>query len=122
LLFFWIGLAGAAGAVARFWLGSYITLRTDSPFPWGTFVINITGSFALGFLTGAGLGRSLSRAWLVPASTGFLGAYTTFSTWCLETVRLVEGGSPLPALLNVLASAVAGLVAAALGLYLGLRV
>jgi len=78
--------------------------------------------FALGFLTGAGLGRSLSRAWLVPASTGFLGAYTTFSTWCLETVRLVEGGSPLPALLNVLASAVAGLVAAALGLYLGLRV
>lgn len=118
----WIGLAGAAGAVTRFWLGSYVTMRVNSHFPWGTFVINISGSFVLGFLTGLGLGRGVARTWLVPASAGFLGAYTTFSTWCLETVRLLEGGNRLFALLNVLASTATGLVAAALGLYLGLRV
>lgn len=122
MMLLWIGLAGAAGAVVRFWLGSYVTLRVDSPFPWGTFVINMSGSFVLGFLTGLGLGRGVSHTWLVPASAGFLGAYTTFSTWCLETVRLLEGGSRLFALLNVLASATTGLVAAALGLFLGLRV
>lgn len=114
-----IAAAGFCGALARFWLGGYIAQKTESAFPWGTFAINISGAFALGLLTGL----ASRTAFVTPQvravfGTGLLGAYTTFSTWTLETVRLIQSGSYRLAALNVISSATAGLLAAGCGLTL----
>lgn len=115
-----IGLAGCAGAVARFWLGGYIARKAGSAFPWGTFVINITGALLLGLLAGVGMGRGLiPPLWRTILGTGLMGAYTTFSTWSLETDRLLRSRSYLLAGTNVLLSAVAGILAAGVGLFVG---
>src|SRR5581483_11913026 len=90
--------------------------RARGVFPWGTFVINMTGSFLLGLLTGLSLHHGLGRVPKTLLGTGFCGAYTTFSTFSYETVRLVEDGALLEALLNALASLGVGLLAAAAGL------
>ena len=84
----WIGVGvfGAAGAYARFAVAAAVTARRPGDFPWGTFVVNLTGGFALGVLTGAGI----TGAVLFVLGTGFMGGYTTFSTWMVETQRLGE--------------------------------
>jgi CrcB protein len=87
-------------------------------FPWGTFAINVSGSFLLGVLTGAALYHGLGPLPKTALGTGFCGAYTTFSTFSYETVRLVEEGSVLAASANMVASVVVGLVAAAAGIAL----
>lgn len=118
--YLWIGIGGFLGAVARYWLGGYIQSRYGGAFPLGTFVINVSGSLALGFLATAGFSTgALPPALRTAVAVGFLGAYTTFSTWSVETLRLVEAGSYLLAGLNVVGSAVAGLAGAWLGLVLG---
>jgi CrcB protein len=109
-------VAGAIGAPVRYVLDGVVTDRTGGTFPWGTFVINVTGSFVLGFLTGLALYHAYPAAPKLVLGTGFCGAYTTFSTFSFETVRLVEGGARRGALLYVLASLVTGLAAAGLGL------
>ncbi|MDF2628752.1 MAG: CrcB protein [Symbiobacteriaceae bacterium] len=106
-----IAAAGFAGAVARYWLSTTIASRFSSAFPRATFLINISGAFALGLLVGSGLPAALRT----PLAAGFCGAYTTFSTWMLETVRL----SPRTAVLNLVLSTATGLLAAAGGLALG---
>lgn len=111
-----VALAGALGAVCRYLLDAYVAERVESAFPFGTFVVNVTGSFALGLLTGLALYHGLSTTPKVVLGTGFVGAYTTFSTFAYETVRLFEDGSNFEALLNAGASACAGLLAAAAGL------
>ena len=108
--------AGAVGAPARYLLDRVVTDRTGGAFPWGTFVINITGSFLLGFLTGLGLSHAFPRVPRVVLGTGFCGAYTTFSTFTFETVRLLEEGALREAVLNTAGTFVAGAVAAAAGL------
>jgi CrcB protein len=108
--------AGAAGAPARYLLDRAVAERTKGAFPWGTFVINVTGSFLFGFLTGLGLNHAFPKVPRVVLGTGFCGAYTTFSTFTFETVRLLEEGAVAEALRNAAGSLLAGSFAAAAGL------
>jgi CrcB protein len=115
-----IGLGGCAGALARYGLGRWAARRWPSPFPWGTFGINISGALLLGFLTGLSAGaRPLPPLWRQALGTGFLGAYTTFSTWQVETLRLLHGRRPVTAAANIALSVGAGIGAAWAGLLLG---
>jgi CrcB protein len=108
--------AGAGGAVARYLLDRAVADRTAGAFPWGTFVINVTGSLLLGVITGLALHHGLSRTTRIVLGTGFCGAYTTFSTFSFETIRLVEEGALAEAFRNAAGTLVAGAAAAALGL------
>ena len=86
-----IGVAGALGALARYGVGGLISRRNQGAFPWETFVVNISGSFVLGFVFTLATERWALAPWLRSGLTiGFLGAYTTFSTFMLETYRLTE--------------------------------
>jgi fluoride exporter len=117
-----VAAASAVGAPARYLLDKSVAKRNRGRFPWGTFVINVSGSLLLGFLVGMSLHHGLSKPWLAVLGTGFCGAYTTFSTFSVETVRLVEEGALTSAALNAAVSLAAGLPAAALGLGLALVV
>jgi CrcB protein len=116
-----IGVAGFFGAIARYGLEGFVSSRNGGSFPWGTFVVNVSGSLVLGFLFAVLIeGRVIVVPWLRTAMTvGFLGAYTTFSTLTLETFRLVEEGSIGLAGANVLGSLAIGLVAVYIGVVLG---
>jgi CrcB protein len=116
----WIGVlvAGSIGAPTRFLLDGLVQERTSGVYPWGTYVINMTGSLALGFLTGLALYHAFPSTPRLILGTGFCGAYTTFSTWTYETVRLLEHGAAREAFLNATASLVVGMVATAAGLAL----
>ncbi|MDQ1520478.1 MAG: fluoride exporter [Actinomycetota bacterium] len=111
-------VAGAVGAVARYVIDALVQQRTPSNRPWGTFTINVTGSFVLGLLTGLALYHGLGRTPKTVLGTGFCGAFTTFSTFTFETVRLAEDGELTAAALNVAGSVGAGIAAAALGIAL----
>jgi fluoride exporter len=110
-----IALLGGAGAAARFLLDTAVSGLAGRGFPWGTLAVNLTGAVALGAATGAALGDETLRL----AGTGFVGAYTTFSTWVLETHRQGEDGRTAGALANLALSLVLGLAAAWLGRELG---
>ena len=115
-----IAVAGALGALARYGLDGLISRRAPTSFPWGTFVINVSGSFLLGIAFVAMTERFRPDPWLRSAVTiGFLGAYTTFSTFSLETYRLVEDGAYGLALANALGSLTAGLAAVYAGVVIG---
>jgi CrcB protein len=116
----WMALAGGVGAVTRFVLDGLVRDRFGSSFPLGTVVINVTGSFLLGVVTGLVLGQAVPDEWRLVVGTGFCGGYTTFSTASFETVRLVERGQVGLALLNAVGTVVATVGVAALGLWLGL--
>jgi CrcB protein len=109
------GLVGGLGALLRFLLDGAVSSLVAGEFPWGTFTVNISGSFALGAL----VGRALHGNALLLAGTATIGSYTTFSTWMLETHRLGEDGDRWLLVLNVLVSLAVGLGAAALGRTLG---
>jgi CrcB protein len=111
-----IMIAGSLGALTRYALQAVIEPRTGD-LPWGTFVINISGSFLLGLIFTLTTERINVEPWLRTALTvGFLGAYTTFSTLAFETVRLIDGGQMLAALLNMAGSAVIGVLAVVAGI------
>ncbi|HEX3238303.1 MAG TPA: fluoride efflux transporter CrcB [Gaiellaceae bacterium] len=111
-----IGIAGALGALARYGLDGAASRRFPSSFPWGTFVVNITGAFGVGFLMTLMTEQLTTAPWLRSAlSIGLLGGYTTFSTLSYETYRLLEDGAVGLAAANVLGSAASGLVAVYLG-------
>ncbi|MBY6276322.1 fluoride efflux transporter FluC [Symbiobacterium thermophilum] len=116
-----LGVAGAAGAVARLLVGGWARGRSGPrPFPWGTFAVNVTGAFLLGLVTGLGTGRGLLSAEVkLVLGTGFLGAYTTFSTWQLDLYQALRRGDATTALLNLALSAGLGLLAAWTGLAVG---
>jgi CrcB protein len=116
-----IGVAGFFGAIARYWVEGLVTARTSGSFPWGTFVVNISGSFVLGLLFAVLVeGSSLMAPWLRTALTvGLVGAYTTFSTLTLETFRLIEDGALVSSGLNSLGSLALGLIAVYLGIVVG---
>jgi CrcB protein len=103
------------GVNARYWLGFWLSQRVTHPFPWATFVINVTGSFAIGFLTVA-----LAR-WLPHPNVrlftlvGLLGGYTTFSTFSFDSLTLWERGEVGLALANMVGSVAAGFVAVVIG-------
>jgi CrcB protein len=116
-----VALAGGLGAAARFLLDGVIRARVGSGFPLGTMVVNVTGSFALGLLTGLGLIHAVPDQLRLIAGTGFLGGYTTFSTASVETVRLVQEHRTTAALLQGLGTLLLTAAAAAAGLGLGLH-
>lgn len=110
-------LVGAAvGAPLRYLIDRAVQSRHDSLFPWGTFVVNVAGSFLLGLLTGAAASGAASPELQGALGVGFCGALTTWSTLSYETLRLVEQRSRLVAVANLVGSIVAGLVSATLGL------
>lgn len=115
-----IAIAGAAGALARYGLEGFVSRRSPGAFPWGTFVVNVSGAFALGFLFTLMTEQLTTAPWLRGAVTiGFLGAFTTFSTFSLETYRLAEDGALGLAAANALGSLAAGLGAVYLGVVAG---
>lgn len=116
MAYLWVALGGALGSMGRFWIAGLVNRPT---FPWGTLVVNVSGSLVIGFfatLTGP------EGRWLVPPSfrqqffmVGVCGGYTTFSSFSFETLRLAEEGEWLHAGANVLLSVVSCLVAVWLG-------
>lgn len=114
-----VGLGGFIGAITRYGVGLLVARVWTKGFPLATLLINVTGSFVLGFFsTYAAARSSLDPRWRLLVATGFVGAYTTFSTFEYETWALVEGGAPWRALVNVLASVLAGFAAVWLGVTL----
>lgn len=112
--------ASAIGAPTRYLLDRAIAARRTSALPLGTMTINLTGALLLGLLTGLALHHGMPKPMLATLGTGFCGAYTTFSTFSYETMRLVEDGSIAEASTNVAVSLAAGMAAAAVGLGLAL--
>jgi CrcB protein len=110
-----VGLVGGVGAVARFALDGAVSSRVGGAFPWGTLAVNLSGSFLLGVLAGAALDGDAYRI----AATGLLGAFTTFSTWMLESHRLGEEGRLRLGAANLLGSLALGLAVVWLGRELG---
>ena len=108
-----VGIGGFFGALIRFYIGKYIV----SAYPWVTFFINCSGSFALGYLYGY-----QPNEWLWQlAGIGFLGAYTTFSTFGFEVMELLEKQQKRHALIYIVSSVIIGILSAALGLFLAWR-
>jgi CrcB protein len=116
----WLGFVAAAavGAPLRYLVDGYIGGRAQGVFPWGTLVINATGSLLFGVITGLALYHAFPQTSKVILGTGFCGSYTTFSTFSFETVRLVEEGALGKALRNAFGTLVICAGAAALGLAL----
>lgn len=115
-----VGIGGFFGAVARYGIDRWISLRMGALFPYGTLVINVSGSFILGFFATTVTERFVVHPhWRLLIAVGFVGAYTTFSTFGYETHKLMEEGSVGLALLNIFLSVAAGLIAVRLGIVLG---
>lgn len=114
-----IALGGALGALSRYGLGLWISSKWSQAFPLGTFIINISGAFLLGFLNILFVERlTMSPIWRLGIGIGFLGAFTTFSTFSYEVIMLIEGGSFLTAGLYTTLSIIIGFTGAALGVSL----
>jgi CrcB protein len=115
----WVAFAGALGALARFSVHTVVQSRTASKFPYGTVVVNLTGSFVLGLLVGLVTYQGLDADVRTIVGTGFIGAYTTFSSFSYETLGLADEGAHVDALVNALGSVVLGLLTATAGFALG---
>ena len=115
-----IAVAGAIGALARYGLEGLVSRRAPGAFPWGTFAVNISGAFVLGFVFTVMTEQFTVAPWIRGAVTiGLLGAYTTFSTLSFESYRLVEDGAIGIAAANMFGSLAAGLGAVYLGVITG---
>lgn len=115
-----IGLGGFAGAIARYLVDGVVAERTGGAFPLGTLLVNASGSFLLGLLFAMTTERAILPAEIRgPVLIGFIGAYTTFSTFMLESWRLVETGAIGLAVLNIAGSSTIGLAAIVAGLTIG---
>jgi CrcB protein len=119
---FWVAIGGAIGSVARFWLTEISAKLWGGDFPWGTIVANVTGSFLIGLI--AALPVMGPRDFLGPMGRQFLmvgvmGGYTTFSSFSLQTLTMVQHGHLAKAALNVGGSVVLCLIAVAAGYALG---
>jgi CrcB protein len=111
-----VAAGGAAGAVARFSLSYWVSQRLGAGFPWGTLAVNLIGSYLLGLAVGVGEAASIPPALRAVLMIGFLGAFTTFSTFSVETLGLLREGESLRALLNVAVQILAGLSLAFAGI------
>jgi CrcB protein len=115
-----VAAAAGLGAVLRYVVDQIVQHRTRAVYPYGTTLINITGSLLLGLVTGLALHHGLPRTPTIVLGTGFAGGYTTLSTWAWESLALADEGNLVAAAVNVAASFAAGLAAAAAGLALAL--
>lgn len=115
-----VGIGGFFGAVARYLVDGWVAERTGATFPWGTLVVNLSGAFLLGLLFSLTVERgALPAAIRGPILIGFIGAYTTFSTLALESWRLIEDGSYLLGVANLVGSVALGIAVVVVGLVLG---
>jgi CrcB protein len=114
-----LGLAGALGAVTRYLVGRIVAQRTRSTFPWGTLLINGSGAFLIGLVAGLASRKLLTPLAQTMLATGFLGGYTTFSTMAWEGMQLARGGSLRQSIVYLGGNILPGVLAAALGLWLG---
>lgn len=115
-----LALAGGLGAAVRFVVDGFVRARLKTAFPWGTVIINVSGSLLLGFLAGLVMRGQAPESLLLILGTGFLGGYTTFSTASLETIRLVQSGRTALAVINGLGTMAVSVVAAAAGVWISL--
>ncbi|NMM62808.1 fluoride efflux transporter CrcB [Clostridium sp. P21] len=106
-----VGIGGILGSITRFSLGKFISKYSKSPFPIGTFIINITGAILLGIISSIGVNKNL----YLLIGDGFLGAYTTFSTFMYEGFNLFEKNFKLNAITYILTSFILGVVGYMLG-------
>lgn len=114
-----VATGGAAGAVCRYLLSGWVQDRYGPGYPLGTFVVNMTGCLAMGFFGTVIASMTLRDEWRLLIGIGFLGAYTTFSTFSFETLNLIASGRLYRgALLNVVSSVLVGLTAAYIGIVL----
>jgi CrcB protein len=112
-----IAAGGSLGAVARYGLSTFVYQAAGDGFPWGTLIINLTGSFLIGAVMEFFDATIIPNAWRSFLTIGFLGAYTTFSAYTLETINLLRDGEIRLALFNILACNLIGLLAVVLGIY-----
>lgn len=117
--FLLISLGAMLGANLRYWVGIWVASRLGTSFPYGNLIINLTGSLALGFFMTLAVDRLLlDPRWRVLLAIGFLGSYTTFSSYTFESVNLIMDNQWLLGLLNLFGSALVGGVAVFLGILL----
>jgi CrcB protein len=115
-----VAMGGALGCVLRFWLGNYVSNRMGTRFPYGTLIVNVTASFLIGFILTIMAERThWSPNWRYLIPIGFIGGYSTFSTFEYETFRSFQDGEVLVAGLNVVVSVVLGFVSVWLGVITG---
>ena len=115
-----VGVAAAVGAALRYLIDQIVQHQHDQTFPWGTFVINVSGSLLLGLTLGLAAHHGLPVVATTVIGMGLLGGYTTWSTYLWESIALAEAGAVPQAALNVVGSLAAGLAAAAAGFGLAL--
>lgn len=119
----YIGIFGALGCISRYLVSGWVYALAGRSLPWGTLAVNVLGSLLLGFLIESGMRSTLLSAQLrMGIATGFMGGFTTFSTFSYETVRLLEDGSYLQAGTNAVLSVVVCVVFAGLGIYLARQI
>ena len=120
----WVALGSVFGGIARFWLSGFIARRIGETFPWGTMVVNVSGAFVIGVLAASAAGHgalAAVRPWQF-AVTGFLGCYTTVSSFSLQTLALARDGEMARASGNLLLSLIFCLAAVAAGFAAGSHV
>jgi len=116
----WISIGAVLGANLRYWVGDWAAQRFGSGFPYGTMLVNLTGSFLLGLLVSLTFEHFIIDPRLrILLTIGFLGSYTTFSTFAYESVTLITQGQWGLGLFNLLGSTLLGVLFAALGIWLG---
>jgi fluoride exporter len=117
--FLLISLGAMLGANARYWIGNIVARKLGASFPYGTLIINITGSLLLGFFLTLATERLLvDPRWRLLIAVGFLGAYTTFSTYTYESLSLIQSGQWVLGIFNSIGSVILGVGAVGLGIYL----
>lgn len=119
----WVSLGSVFGGMARFWLSGFVARRVGETFPWGTMIINVSGAFLIGVLAASAAGHgafAAARPWQF-AVTGFLGCYTTVSSFSLQTLSLARDGELKLAVWNLSLSLSLCLLAVAAGFAAGLH-
>src|SRR4051812_39556319 len=104
-----VALAAGVGAVARYLVDPVVSTRTGGEFPYGTLLVNVTGSFLLGLVTGLAVHPGHATTPTLVLGVGFAGGYTTLSTWTWESLTLAETGEIIAASINILGSVAVGL-------------
>lgn len=116
VIYLLVALGGALGSVSRFWLNGLVTARMNDGFPWGTLLINVIGSFAIGVFSTMPATQDPAKKFLM---AGICGGFTTFSAFSLQTLELTQRGELLRAGGNIFGSVTLCLIAVWLGLLLG---